>query len=161
MGLFYYRAIFGVRRPKVALLCIGEEEMKGNDLTRETYGRLKQLPLNFIGNIEGREVFSGSANVIVCDGFIGNVTLKVSEGAAQHIVAQSKKALQQHPGFAGRFHAVAQRVQGISQGASTTRNTAGRRCSESAESPSSDTADRTPTPSKTPCAWPQRWRAPG
>src|SRR6202166_740991 len=68
MGEIYYRAIFGIRRPKVALLSIGEEEMKGNELTRETYGRLKQLPLNFIGNIEGREVFSGSANVIVCDG---------------------------------------------------------------------------------------------
>ncbi len=59
MGEIYYRVIFGVRRPKVALLSIGEEEMKGNELTRETYSRLKQLPLNFIGNIEGRDVFFG------------------------------------------------------------------------------------------------------
>ena len=60
MGEIYYRVIFGARRPKVALLSIGEEEMKGNELTREAYNRLKSLPLNFIGNVEGRDVFSGS-----------------------------------------------------------------------------------------------------
>ncbi len=94
MGEIYYRLIFGVRRPKVALLSIGEEEMKGNELTHEVHGRLKELPLNFVGNVEGRELFSGNVNVVVCDGFIGNVALKVSEGAAQHIVLLLKKALQ-------------------------------------------------------------------
>lgn len=93
MGEIYYRVIFGTRRPKVALLSIGEEEMKGNDLTREAYNRLKHLPLNFTGNVEGREVFSGAVDVIVCDGFIGNVALKISEGVAQHIATLLKKAL--------------------------------------------------------------------
>jgi phosphate acyltransferase len=93
MGEIYYRLIFGLRRPKVALLSIGEEECKGNELTREAYGRLKDLPLNFVGNVEGRELFSGNVNVIVCDGFIGNVALKVSEGAAQQVAVLLKKAL--------------------------------------------------------------------
>ncbi len=93
MGEIYYRAIFGTRRPKVALLSIGEEEMKGNELTREAYNRLKHMPLNFVGNVEGREVFVGNVNVIVCDGFIGNVALKISEGVAQLIVTMLKDAL--------------------------------------------------------------------
>src|SRR3984957_19118411 len=93
MGEIYYRVIFGTRRPKVALLSIGEEESKGNELTREAHNRLKDLPLNFVGNIEGREVFSGSVDVIVCDGFIGNVALKISEGVALHIASLLKKAL--------------------------------------------------------------------
>jgi glycerol-3-phosphate acyltransferase PlsX len=94
MGEMYYRVIFGTRRPKVALLSIGEEEMKGNVLTREAYVRPKQMPLNFVGNVEGRDVFSGNVNVIVCDGFIGNIALKISEGVAQHIIALLKNALQ-------------------------------------------------------------------
>lgn len=94
MGEIYYRLIFGVRRPKVALLSIGEEEMKGNELTTEVHPRLKELPLHFVGNVEGRELFSGNVNVIVCDGFTGNVALKVSEGAAQQIAFLLKRALQ-------------------------------------------------------------------
>lgn len=94
MGEIYYRAIFGTRRPKVALLSIGEEEMKGNELTREVHSRLKQSTLNFVGNVEGREIFGGDVDVIVCDGFIGNVALKISEGVAQHIVTLLKDALQ-------------------------------------------------------------------
>jgi glycerol-3-phosphate acyltransferase PlsX len=93
MGEIYYRVIFGTRRPRVALLSIGEEAGKGNELTREAYPRLEALPLNFVGNVEGRDVFSGSVEVIVCDGFIGNVALKVSEGVAQHIGMLLKKAL--------------------------------------------------------------------
>jgi glycerol-3-phosphate acyltransferase PlsX len=93
MGEIYYRAIFGTRKPKVALLSIGEEEMKGNELTREAHSRLKQASLNFVGNVEGRDIFGGSVDVIVCDGFIGNVALKISEGVAQHIVALLKDAL--------------------------------------------------------------------
>ena len=94
MGEIYYRAIFGTRRPKVALLSIGEEEMKGNELTREAYSRLKNSTVNFVGNVEGREIFGGSVEVIVCDGFIGNIALKISEGVAQHIVTLLKEALQ-------------------------------------------------------------------
>ena len=93
MGEIYYRAIFGTRRPKVALLSIGEEESKGNELTKEAYNRLKDLPLNFIGNIEGRDVFSGSVDVIVCDGFIGNVALKISEGLVEAVSSLLKEAL--------------------------------------------------------------------
>jgi phosphate acyltransferase len=94
MGEIYYRAIFGTRRPKIALLSIGEEEMKGNELTREAHSRLKSSSLNFTGNVEGREIFSGAVDVIVCDGFIGNVALKISEGVAQHIGTMLKEALQ-------------------------------------------------------------------
>jgi glycerol-3-phosphate acyltransferase PlsX len=93
MGEMYYRAIFGTRRPKVGLLSIGQEEMKGNELTREAHARLKRLPLNFVGNVEGRDVFAGNVDVIVCDGFIGNVALKISEGVAQLIVGLLKDAL--------------------------------------------------------------------
>src|SRR5215469_9318801 len=93
MGEIYYRAIFGTRRPKIALLSIGEEEMKGNELTREAHSRLKSSSLNFTGNIEGRDIFNGSVDVIVCDGFIGNIALKISEGVAQHIVVLLKDAL--------------------------------------------------------------------
>jgi glycerol-3-phosphate acyltransferase PlsX len=93
MGEIYYRVIFGTRRPRVALLSIGEEEMKGNELTREAHNRLKKMPLNFIGNVEGRDVFSGDADVIVCDGFIGNVALKISEGLVEYFIFALKDAL--------------------------------------------------------------------
>lgn len=93
MGEIYYRSIFGGRRPRVALLSIGEEETKGNELTREAFGLMKQLPLNFVGNVEGRDIFSGGVEVIVCDGFIGNVALKISEGVAQQIATMLKKSL--------------------------------------------------------------------
>src|ERR1700726_3601107 len=69
MGEIYYRAIFGTRRPKVALLSIGEEETKGNELTREAFSRLKQSTLNFVGNVEGREIFGGPGAVILWGGF--------------------------------------------------------------------------------------------
>jgi glycerol-3-phosphate acyltransferase PlsX len=93
MGEIYYRTIFGTRRPRVALLSIGEEEMKGNELTREAYNLLKQTNLNFTGNVEGRDVFAGDVDVIVCDGFIGNIALKISEGLVEHIGGMLKKAL--------------------------------------------------------------------
>ncbi len=93
MGEIYYRAIFGTRRPRVALLSIGEEEMKGNELTKAAFNRLKQMPLHFTGNVEGRDVFAGTVDVIVCDGFIGNVALKISEGLVEHVVAMLKDGL--------------------------------------------------------------------
>jgi phosphate acyltransferase len=93
MGEIYYRTIFGVRKPRVALLSIGEEEMKGNELTREAFNRLKHGSLNFTGNVEGRDVFRGNVDVIVCDGFIGNVALKISEGLVEHIGGMLKKAI--------------------------------------------------------------------
>ncbi|MBI1750037.1 MAG: phosphate acyltransferase PlsX [Acidobacteria bacterium] len=93
MGEIYYRVIFGTRRPKVGLLSIGEEEVKGNELTKEAHNRLKRMPLHFVGNVEGRHVFAGEADVIVCDGFIGNVALKISEGLVEHIGTTLKEAL--------------------------------------------------------------------
>jgi glycerol-3-phosphate acyltransferase PlsX len=85
MGAAYARVALELERPTVALLSIGEEETKGNDLTREAHQLLKSAPVHFIGNIEGRDVFSGAADVIVCDGFTGNVTLKLSEGLVETI----------------------------------------------------------------------------
>src|ERR1700690_2358219 len=93
MGEIYYRTIWGAKRPRVALLSIGEEEMKGNDLVREAAARLKQLSLNFVGNGEGRDVFRGDVDVIVCDGFIANIALKISEGLVEHIGGMLKKAI--------------------------------------------------------------------
>jgi phosphate acyltransferase len=80
MGSVYARLALGIDRPRVGLLSIGEEETKGNELTRDAHQLLKTAALNFIGNVEGREIYSGSADVIVCDGFTGNVVLKTSEG---------------------------------------------------------------------------------
>jgi glycerol-3-phosphate acyltransferase PlsX len=94
MGEIYYRAIFGTPKPRVALLSIGEEEMKGNELTREAAELLKRTNLNFVGNVEGRDVFSGNVEVIVCDGFIGNIALKISEGLVDHVRGLAKTAVE-------------------------------------------------------------------
>ncbi len=93
MGEIYYRVIFGVGRPRVGLLSIGEEEHKGNDLTREAFLLLKELPLNFVGNVEGQDLYNGRVEVIVCDGFIGNVALKISEGLIEAVSSLLKEAL--------------------------------------------------------------------
>jgi glycerol-3-phosphate acyltransferase PlsX len=93
MGEIYFRSMFGTRRPRVGLLSIGEEESKGNDLTREAFPLLTQLPLHFIGNVEGRDLYSGKVDVIVADGFVGNVALKTSEGVANLVRATLKESL--------------------------------------------------------------------
>jgi len=85
MGNEYGRHVFGKPNPRVGLLSIGEEDTKGNEVTKEAFKLLKASPINFIGNVEGRDVYSGAADVIVCDGFIGNVALKISEGLADAI----------------------------------------------------------------------------
>lgn len=82
MGSIYADRILGIKNPKVGLLNIGTEETKGNELTLATYPLLKEAPLNFIGNIEGRDVPFGRADVVVCEGFVGNVFLKATEGLA-------------------------------------------------------------------------------
>jgi len=91
MGEIYYRLAFGSRKPRVGLLSIGEEEMKGNELTRAVYERLKALPVHFVGNVEGGDLFSGKVDVIVCDGFVGNIALKICEGLAMEIVKFLRK----------------------------------------------------------------------
>ena len=83
MAHIYARNILGVESPRVGLLSIGEEAGKGNDLVRETFKLLKESGLNFIGNVEGNDIFNGNADVIVCDGFTGNVSLKVIESAIE------------------------------------------------------------------------------
>jgi glycerol-3-phosphate acyltransferase PlsX len=97
MGDIYFRAMFGKRSgtpgPRVGLLSIGEEEAKGNQLTREAFQLLKQLPLNFIGNVEGRDLYNGKVDVIVADGFVGNVALKISEGVANLVRTALKESL--------------------------------------------------------------------
>jgi glycerol-3-phosphate acyltransferase PlsX len=85
MGEMYARTVLKIDEPRVGLLSIGEEETKGNDLTREAFPLLKALPIKFIGNVEGRDIFSGLADVIVCDGFVGNVALKTSEGVGRFV----------------------------------------------------------------------------
>jgi glycerol-3-phosphate acyltransferase PlsX len=85
MGETYSRLVLGVERPRVALLSIGEEPNKGNELTREAHRLLKSAPVGFIGNIEGREIYNGAADVVVCDGFTGNVVLKTTEGLIETV----------------------------------------------------------------------------
>jgi glycerol-3-phosphate acyltransferase PlsX len=94
MGEIYSRIIFRNRAPRVGLLSIGEEEHKGNDLTRAATPLLKSLPIHFIGNVEGRDIYSGLADVVVCDGFIGNVALKVSEGLVEMMFNMLKESLE-------------------------------------------------------------------
>jgi glycerol-3-phosphate acyltransferase PlsX len=93
MGEMYSRIIFRVPRPRVGLLSIGEEEQKGNELTRSVTPLLKALPLDFAGNVEGRDIYSGIVDVVVCDGFIGNVALKVSEGLVDMIKSMLQESL--------------------------------------------------------------------
>ena len=93
MGEMFARQVLKIERPRVGLLSIGEEETKGNELTKETFALLRQLPLNFIGNVEGRDIFNGNADVIVCDGFVGNVALKTSEGLVRLVRDSLKESL--------------------------------------------------------------------
>jgi glycerol-3-phosphate acyltransferase PlsX len=88
MGNVYARIAFGIETPRVGLLSIGQEATKGNELTREAHRLLKAAPLSFIGNVEARDVYSGQADVIVCDGFTGNIALKISEGLVEFIEAE-------------------------------------------------------------------------
>jgi glycerol-3-phosphate acyltransferase PlsX len=94
MGDIYSRVAFRTHKPRVGLLSIGEEEHKGNELTRAATPLLKLLPINFIGNVEGSDIFAGETDVIVCDGFIGNVALKVSEGLVEMIYSMLRESLE-------------------------------------------------------------------
>ena len=96
MGSIYAQYVLGVENPRVGLLSIGEEETKGNELTLSTYPLLSQVQnINFIGNVEGRDIPKGSVDVVVCDGFVGNVVLKFGEGLASAIMRLLKDAVQQ------------------------------------------------------------------
>jgi glycerol-3-phosphate acyltransferase PlsX len=90
MGKIFMEAVVGLKDPRVGLMSIGEEKGKGNDLVREAFDRLQEAPLRFIGNVEGKDLFSGVADVIVSDGFTGNVALKVSEGVVQSVLSMAR-----------------------------------------------------------------------
>jgi phosphate acyltransferase len=86
MGHLFSKKIVGISSPRVGLMSVGEEESKGNELTKEVHKNLKKISLNFIGNVEGRDLYNGRADVIVCDGFTGNVALKTSEGLIEAVL---------------------------------------------------------------------------
>ena len=94
MGSRYAQSVLGIRSPRVGLLSIGEEDSKGNTLTRDTLPLMRELRgINFIGNVEGRDIFNGRADVVVCDGFVGNVALKTSEGVAKLVNVSLRESL--------------------------------------------------------------------
>ena len=97
MGQIYACNVLGIPRPRVGLLSIGEEDSKGNALTRETLPLLRELHgetiFNFIGNVEGRDLFNGHCDVAVCDGFVGNVALKTCEGVAKLVTVSLRETL--------------------------------------------------------------------
>lgn len=97
MGHFYAQMVFDLDSPRVGLMSIGEEEGKGNELTKETFRILKDTGLNFLGNAEGRDVYNGNFDVIVCDGFIGNVVLKASEALAEMVRHTLREELTSNP----------------------------------------------------------------
>ena len=128
MGEIYSRIIFHNPSPRVGLLSIGEEEHKGNELTRAATPLLKALPLNFIGNVEGRDIYSGIADVVVCDGFIGNVALKVSEGLVEMITHHAARIADRDGDAQARLRALARTPIAISASAWIIPSTAARRC---------------------------------
>jgi glycerol-3-phosphate acyltransferase PlsX len=103
MGEAYAQKIMGIAAPKVGLLSNGEEDSKGNELTKEAFGMLKHLK-GFVGNVEGRDIFNGSVNVVVCDGFTGNILLKASEGVVTTIFSMMKQHIRKS--FPAKFGAL-------------------------------------------------------
>ncbi len=96
MGFLYARDILGIENPKVGLLSIGEEDTKGNERTKEVFRVLKETELNFVGNVEASSIFNGHVNVIVCDGFIGNISLKVAESVLETMGYYFKEEISKH-----------------------------------------------------------------
>lgn len=93
MGEIFMESVLGIKRPRIALMSIGEEDIKGNNLTKEVYERLTASSLNFVGNIEGKDIYSGKADVIVTDGFTGNIALKASEGVIETFANMAKNEM--------------------------------------------------------------------
>jgi len=93
MGKVYLENVQGIKNPRIALMSVGEEEAKGNELIKTTHNLLKSLDINFIGNIEGRELYNGEADLIVTDGFTGNIALKVSEGVVDVLLSMLKREI--------------------------------------------------------------------
>ncbi len=97
MGSVYSREILGYKRPRVGLLSVGTEETKGNELTQEAFKLLQQAPIDFVGNVEGHDLFTNRVEVVVCDGFVGNIVLKTCECLATEIFSWLKRELSQNP----------------------------------------------------------------
>jgi phosphate acyltransferase len=93
MGKVFLESVMGIKNPKIGLMSIGEEEVKGNELTKTTHQLLKSMDINFVGNVEGRDVFMGAADLIVTDGFTGNITLKVTEGVVDVMLSMLKREI--------------------------------------------------------------------
>ena len=93
MGKIFMEQVLGRKDPSIALMSIGEEQNKGNDLTKQAFERLQAASLNFIGNVEGKDIYSGKADVIVSDGFTGNVALKVSEGVVETLLSLARREI--------------------------------------------------------------------
>ena len=101
LGAIYAERVMGIPNPSVGLLNIGSEEAKGNELTKETYQRLKSVPINFVGNVEGKDVFEHAVDVVVCDGFAGNVLLKSAEGLGELIFDLLQREIDADPRISG------------------------------------------------------------
>ena len=97
MGSVYSREVLGYKKPRVGILSIGTEDSKGNELTLEAFKLCKQLDLNFIGNIEGHDLFKDHVDVVVCDGFVGNIVLKTCESLAVAVFSMLKRELVRNP----------------------------------------------------------------
>src|SRR5207249_12001616 len=97
MGSALVNAIDRIERPTIGLLNIGEEDIKGNDVVKETAELLKASTLNFCGNVEGDDIYKGTTDVVVCDGFVGNVALKTSEGLAQMLADFLREEFTRNP----------------------------------------------------------------
>ncbi len=97
MGATFAERILGIKRPRVGLLSIGEEGGKGNFLVKRAHGLLLESNLNYLGNVEGSHIYFGEADVIVCDGFVGNICLKVSEGVAEAVAEMLKREVKKDP----------------------------------------------------------------
>lgn len=96
MGELYAKLMLKIEKPRVGLLSVGEEDAKGNDLTKNAFRILSKMPMNFIGNVEGHDIFNGHCDVIVCDGFVGNVMLKSCEGLARATFQWMKQAFKKN-----------------------------------------------------------------
>ncbi len=97
MGSVYAEKVLSIHKPRVALLSIGEEKCKGNELTRSAHEALAKMPVNFVGNVEGRHLLSSVADVVVTDGFTGNVALKAAEGLIEHVAHLVQDDIRAHP----------------------------------------------------------------
>lgn len=97
MGEIYSKIILGLSNPKIGLMSVGDEDIKGNDTTKEVFKLLSKMPINFIGNVEGCDIFKDRVDVVVCDGFVGNVVLKACEGLSKAVFHWLKKAFTKNP----------------------------------------------------------------